>query len=372
MLRAGIVRLLCGTAALVCLAPAARPDPDFSGAWTFNAERSSVRWLPAPPAPTLEIDQRAGKLRCVESPVTWSAALDGKSVKSVSAGVVMSTALKWEGSALLVNMLISGARGDFTQMDRWKLSNGAATLIIQREIVRRSGTSESTLVYERPGPPPEPAPENAGPVPAKPVRRYIVPAGVRIPLSLLNSVSTRQSAEGDRIYLVTAFPVLAQGRVVISPGSYVAGTLTRVTRPGRVAGRGELYLRFDSLTLPNGVTRDFRARLGGLDGDAHGQLDRDEGKVTGDGNKSGDVRTIGEAAGAGASVGTIAGAATGHPGMGAGVGGAAGAAAGLAGVLLTRGPDVTLAKGTTVEMILDRPLAFDEDELTTPAAPRVN
>ena len=73
---------------------------------------------------------------------------------------------------------------------------------------------------------------------------------------------------------------MLNGRVVIPPGSYVAGTITSVKRPGRVKGRGELYLRFDSLTLPNGVTRDFRARVGALDGRATEDLDKTEGKIS--------------------------------------------------------------------------------------------
>ena len=35
----------------------------------------------------------------------------------------------------------------------------------------------------------------------------------------------------------------------------------------------------------------------------------------------------------------------------------------MAGVLLTRGPDAVLAKGTTIEMLLDRSLSFNESEL---------
>src|SRR5947209_8211677 len=193
---------------------------------------------------------------------------------------------------------------------------------------------------------------------------YIVEPGVRIPLSLINSVSTKHSAEGDRVYLETTFPILVNGKIVIPPGSYVAGTVTQVKRPGRVKGRGELYLRFDSLTLPNGVTRDFRARVGSLDGRASEELDRTEGKIRSEGNKGGDARTIGEAAGAGESVGAIAGGASGgHYGMGAGIGAAAGATAGLVGVLFSRGPDAVLAKGSSLEMILDRPLQFSESEL---------
>lgn len=49
--------------------------------------------------------------------------------------------------------------------------------------------------------------------------------------------------------------------------------------------------------------------------------------------------------------------------MGAGIGAAAGAAAGLIGVLFTRGPEAVLAKGTTLEMVLDRQVKFDESEL---------
>ncbi len=192
---------------------------------------------------------------------------------------------------------------------------------------------------------------------------YVVEPGTRIPLSLINSISTKHSAPGDRVYLETAFPIVIQGRVVIPPGSYVAGTVTEVKRPGRVKGRGELHVRFDSLTLPNGVTRDFRARIGGLDGRGSEELDRREGAVRSEGNKGGDARTVGEATAAGASVGVIAGHAAGRGGLGAGVGAAAGAAAGLAGVLLSRGPDAVLAKGSTVEMVLDRSVTFQEDEL---------
>ena len=184
-----------------------------------------------------------------------------------------------------------------------------------------------------------------------------------MPLSLINSVSTKHSAEGDRVYLETVFPVLVNGRIVVPVGSYVAGTVTQLKKPGRVKGRGELYVRFDSLTLPNGVTRDFHGRIGSMDGNAKDELDRAEGKVRSEGNKSGDARTVGEAAAAGASIGVIAGGAAGHYGMGAGIGAAAGAAAGMMGVLSSRGPDAVLARGSTLEMVLDRPISFTENEL---------
>ena len=191
---------------------------------------------------------------------------------------------------------------------------------------------------------------------------YTVAPGTKLPLSLINSISTKRSAVGDTVYLETAFPVLAGGRIVIPVGSYVTGTVTEIKRPGRMKGLGELYIHFDSLTLPNGVTRDFRGRVNNLDGDSKGRLGN-EGKVKSDSNKSGDAVTVEETASAGAGVGGIVGAVAGHPGMGVGVGAAAGAAAGLIGVLASRGPDAILARGSTVEMVIDRPITYTDKEL---------
>jgi len=195
------------------------------------------------------------------------------------------------------------------------------------------------------------------------LKPFVVETGTHIPLSLINSVSTKNSIPGDRVYLETVFPILVDGKIVIPPGSYVAGTITEIQRPGKVKGRGEFHLRFDSLTLPNGTTRDFRARVSGIDGRASEELDRKEGTIRSEGNKAGDARTVAETAAAGASVGALAGGISGAAGMGAGIGAAAGAAAGLMGVLLTRGPEAVLAKGTTLEMVLDRPVQFETAEL---------
>src|SRR5690242_20464466 len=100
---------------------------------------------------------------------------------------------------------------------------------------------------------------------------YTVEVNTKVPLALINSVSTKHSAEGDRVYLETVFPVLVNGRIVVPVGSWVTGTVTQVKKPGRVKGRGEWYVRFYSLTLPKGVTRNFHGRIGGM----HGYLRRE-------------------------------------------------------------------------------------------------
>jgi type IV secretion system protein VirB10 len=142
----------------------------------------------------------------------------------------------------------------------------------------------------------------------------------------------------------------------------VIGTVAESARAGRVKGKSALNIRFDSLTLPNGVTRDFRSRAGSVD--AQGNLDRTEGRIQGEGSKGKDAGTVAKTTAAGAGIGSIAGAIGGNAGMGAGIGAAAGAAAGLARVFGSRGSDVVIPQGTTMEMVLDRDLRFTAAEIS--------
>ncbi len=163
-----------------------------------------------------------------------------------------------------------------------------------------------------------------------------VPRGTRVPLVLINSISTKHASPGDRVYLESVYPVPVAGRIVVPPGTYVSGTVTSVKRPGRVKGRGELFLRFEQLILPNGTIRDLVGRVGALDGRSPEDFDREEGKVSSESNRGGDARSVGEAT----------------------------AAAGLIGVLASRGPEAILEKGTQLDMVLDRDLFFTEEEVT--------
>ena len=205
--------------------------------------------------------------------------------------------------------------------------------------------------------------------PAAAAGTYQVDPGTRILLSMINSVSTKQAVVGDRLYLETAFPIVASGHIIIPQGSWVTGTITEVKKPGRVKGRGELQVRFDSLTLANGVTKTFKSDLGALDARQPESLKREDSKIKSAGGKKEDADTVIGTTVAGGVIGSGIGAAAGHLGGGSAVGLGAGAAAGLMGVLLTRGPDATLTKGSTVEMVLDRPLIFTPEDLDLSKAP---
>ena len=209
------------------------------------------------------------------------------------------------------------------------------------------------------------AAEEAGEAPGEaPESNVTIPQGTRVPLMLLNSISTKHASPGDLVYLESVYPVVVDGRIVIPPGTYVSGQVTSVDRPGRIKGRGEIYLRFEQMILPNGVIRDLVGRVGALDGRAPEDFDREEGKITSESDKGGDARTVGQTTAAGASIGVIAGAAGGRTGLGLGAGAAAGAAAGLIGVLASRGPEAILERGSQLDMVLDRDLDFNEQEMT--------
>ncbi len=352
------------------LAAASDPDRDFSGVWILDEHQSDLHGLPSAPAALLNITQQESVIQCLEtdqdgqSARTWVYRTDGGPAKFQIGDSRMNSLTKWEGSALITNTIVNGPQ-NYTVADHWHLSHDHNTLTIRRQIQKAAVETEAVLVYRnRYEKQAAAAPAVARAVPPENNKQspgeIVVPAGTKIPLALLNSLNTKRSSEGDRVYLETSFPVVIGGRIVIPRGSYVTGTVTEVKRPGKVKGKGEIFLRFDSLTLPNGINRDFRARLDGSD---TGDFDRDEGTIRGEGDKTGDARRTAETTAAGAGVGGIAGSAAGHPAMGVGIGAAAGATAGLASVLLTRGPDLILPKGASFEMVLDRNLKYKSSEL---------
>lgn len=378
-----VARLMTVVSSLLVLpSPAAAidPDRDFSGVWFLDEEKSELAGLASPAPAQLSVSQEGATIRCTESDkdgksAVWTYHIDSSISKYQIGNAHMSSQTKWEGAAFLINTIVTGSR-NYVVTERWKLSRDHHTLTIRRQIQRGAGAeAEAVLVYrnQRPSPasPDTPADQQSAPIPPgspagaapqPPPTEIVVPAGTKIPLTLINTLSTKHSSDGDRVYLQTSFPIVVDGRIVIPRGSYVTGTVTEAKRPGKVKGKGEIFLRFDSLTLANGTTRDFRSRLGGTDA-GEGQFDRAEGKIKGDGSKGKDARTVATTTGAGASVGAIAGSAAGHGGMGAGIGAAAGAAAGLAAVMLSRGSDLVLPRGTSFEMVLDRDVRYKPGEL---------
>jgi len=181
-----------------------------------------------------------------------------------------------------------------------------------------------------------------------------VPSGTQVLLTLKNSVSSRNAKVGDGVFLQTSFPVVQDGRVVIPAGTFVQGVVDGVKRSGRVKGRAELLLHFTTLIYPNGYTVTMPGSLESADSADTQKVKDDEGTVQAGGTKGKDAGAIATTTGTGVLIGGLS-----HGAKGAVVGGGIGAAVGVATAMLTRGDEVRLESGSSIEMLLQRPLDLD-------------
>jgi hypothetical protein len=205
-------------------------------------------------------------------------------------------------------------------------------------------------------PPPATTPVPATPRPTSPGQTILIPTGTRIGVILESGISTGTAKPGDSVYFRTSFPITINNKVIVPVGTYLRGEVTESKRPGRVKGKGELRIRLNTMVFPNGYTVDMNAEPHSADG---GQVKTDpEGKMTGPGGKGKDATTIATTTVAGAGIGAIAAGAKGA-GIGAGVGGVAG----LAAVLLSRGPEAQLPRGSSMDLVLERDLPLDADQI---------
>jgi type IV secretion system protein VirB10 len=233
-------------------------------------------------------------------------------------------------------------------------------------------------VSPTPQTPPAASPETAASTPSTPAapattpavqgdQPIVIPKDTTIPLILQNTINTKSAYVGQSIYCESIYPITVGNRIIIPKGSSVRGTVTQVIRPGHVKGRAQLGLRFDELVLPNGTTRHLRATLAGFGSEGDEKFKPKEGQVEGGGSKGKDAETIARTTIPGAEIGTIVGAAKGAPLEGLGIGSAAGAATGLIWILATRGKDVVLPYGTSLELQLTQPVTFDRIEVNPPS-----
>lgn len=162
-----------------------------------------------------------------------------------------------------------------------------------------------------------------------------IPQDTSMRVELLTNLSTEASVRGDRF----------EARV-IEPAQYagamVTGRVTRVARPGKVRGSGQLQLTFDQIRLPDGRFANFNAQVTEVARKgANGVGDVDpEGGVRGQNRTKDDVTKIGASTGVGAIIGAIAGG-----GKGAAIGAIIGAGVGTGGVIASRGKDIHLEHG---------------------------
>ena len=183
-----------------------------------------------------------------------------------------------------------------------------------------------------------------------------IPQGTHVLLRMENSINTRTAQERDYVYLRTATPISVEGQIAIPEGSYVQGVVVHSKQSGRVKGRAELGIRLETLTLASGKVLKFSPHLSSVDDQENGQkVVGNESTVEAGADIGRDVARIAILAGSGAALGGL----TDRGVKGAGIGVGAGAGVGLATVLLTRGKEVELRRGSTLDVVFDRPLSLE-------------
>ena len=166
---------------------------------------------------------------------------------------------------------------------------------------------------------------------------FVVPNGTQLVAVLNNEISTQNIKEGDRFTMT-----------VRSPGQYdgatIEGSVLNVDRGGRITGRSELTMDFDTIRLRDGRSYRFAGILEGVR-TAQGEVVKidNEGAVreSDQTNKTVTRTAIGTAVGA--LIGAIAGG-----GKGAAIGAVLGAGAGAGSVYVQGRNDLELDAGTEV------------------------
>jgi hypothetical protein len=202
------------------------------------------------------------------------------------------------------------------------------------------------------------APEKAADAtPAKP--SVEIPAGTKVALRLKQAISTKTAREGDAVYAETTFPIAIDDRILIPVGTYVQGKISHIQRGGHIKGRAELLIHFTSMIYPSGYTVMLPGALENVPGAEHATMKDSEGTIRQDSDTGKKMETVAKTAGTGAAIGGLG---TGTW-KGAGIGGGIGAGVGAAIGMLSRGGDVRLEPGTSVEMVIQRSVPLDGNRL---------
>ena len=165
-----------------------------------------------------------------------------------------------------------------------------------------------------------------------------IQSGTTVVIRLVDAISSETAQAGQTFRATLDSPLSSEWDVAIPAGYNVEGHVVEAKSAGKFAGQPELVLQLDRISV----------------GDKSYSIQTDQYRREGKNRSTNTAEKVGAGAVLGAIIGGIAGG-----GKGAGIGAAAGSALGIATVLLTRGPEIQLDPGSSVEMILERELNLE-------------
>ena len=189
-----------------------------------------------------------------------------------------------------------------------------------------------------------------------------IPAGTRVLMVLKSPLHTTSGTAGSGLYLETLYPVVQGNGVVIPAGTQVQGVVEADERPGHLKRTSEFRFRFTTLIFPNNLVVPIDGVLQSIPG-AKNIRTRNDDRALNPVNQAEKVITPTVAS-------TVGGAIIGsHRGFGIGLlpGAGLGAALGLGAVLLKRGDEINLPRGTSIEMVLAAPFSLEQSQVSANA-----
>ncbi len=195
---------------------------------------------------------------------------------------------------------------------------------------------------------------------AKP--KVVIPAGTRIDVVLVSTLSSSVDRNGDGFTAKVEDPVFVGGEDVIPAGSTLRGHVTFVKPPGRVRGKAEMRLVADEIVTKKGHAFAFTGQLGNSQTSSV-KVKGNEGTVQG---PSKTAKQTAKDAGIGAAIGAGGGVLV-DGGTGALYGVGAGALVGLISYLIKHHKNVVLQPGTELTFVLTS--AATETKATASKAP---
>jgi len=118
-----------------------------------------------------------------------------------------------------------------------------------------------------------------------------VPAETEVRVQVLSGIHSRINHVNDPVVAEVLKPVFVEGKIALPPGSLLDGHITMIRNAGHMHRSGEVGMRFDRITLPDGQEKPVAAVLAALEHpemlDIH--LDQ-EGRLTG--NRSTSWKTL--------------------------------------------------------------------------------
>jgi hypothetical protein len=173
---------------------------------------------------------------------------------------------------------------------------------------------------------------------------YAIRDGELLVAALDTNLSTRETRDGDRFTMTVREPAQFAGAVI-------EGTISNVSRGGRVTGRSELTFNFDTIRLRNGQTHSFSGIVEGVRTASGETVNVDnEGQVRDDNQTDRTVQRTAIGTAVGAIIGAIAGG-----GKGAAIGAVIGAGAGAGSVYVQGRDDLELMSGTELNIRASAP-----------------